>query len=481
MIKASGTRGKYEVKFFYDAQNRLAMRKDHFGNMTQFFYADLKRPHLVTHIYNNADGRSMSLIYDNNDFLIHILVNKDNYYVATDHNGSPTLIFDRYGEVIKEVLRGPYGHIIYDSTPTFYVPVDFQGGILDPLTGLLHMGDKLYDSLTGRWMTPRYENVLNHVNDVKYLHLYQFNNNDPVNLHKKQQNKYDTPDWIASQGIDIETMGLGRPSSVMQTANGFHERPNIDKFALLPQLPSVPLISGYACSVQRKLRNFARLSSVDRSRVKQEDLLAANQLTTLHVPLGQGITISQIDGKAIVRNVEKANPINRDVYTSVFNNTQLLDVHLVMHGLDVFYFVKDSAWKYNDDVTQLQRLGSSINVTFHNDHSGQYSDIRIHTQHAVLSIRYGAQGNKEHQRILRHAKKHAVSQRWAQERELLSHDQTGQLEWNDKEKDEIIRTGSAPGYRGDYYHDVLVYPELSDDPANIVLHKNIKQVNHDEM
>ncbi|XP_028967535.1 teneurin-m [Galendromus occidentalis] len=481
LIKASGTRGKYEVKYFYDAQNRLAMRKDHFGNMTQFFYADLTRPHLVTHIYNNADGRSMSLIYDNNDFLIHILVNKDSYYVATDHNGSPTLIFDRYGEVIKEVLRGPYGHIIYDSTPTFYVPVDFQGGILDPLTLLLHIGDKVYDSLTGKWMTPRYENVLNHVNDIRHLHLYQFNNNDPVNLHKKQQNKFDTPDWIASQGIDIETMGLGRPSSVMRTANGFHDsRNNIDKFSVLPQLPSVPLISGYVCSVQRKLANFARLSSVDRSRVKQEDFLGANQLTTLHVPLGSGITISEMKGRAVVRSVDKANQINKDVYMAVFNNTQLVNLHLVMHGLDVFYFLKETTWKFDDDITQLQRLGSSINMTHHTDHGNQFSDIRIHTPYAVLSIRYGSQMAKEHQRILRHAKKHAVTQRWAQERELLSRDQTGQLEWTEKEKDDIIRTGSAPGYRGDYYHDVASYPELADDPANIVLHRNQKR-DHDEM
>ncbi|OQR66691.1 teneurin-3-like [Tropilaelaps mercedesae] len=478
LIKAmSGTRGKYEVKYFYDAQNRLAMRKDHFGNMTQFFYADLTRPHLVTHIYNNADGRSMSLIYDNNDYLIHILVNKDNFYVATDHNGSPTLIFDRYGEVVKEVLRGPYGHIIYDSTPTFYVPVDFQGGILDPLTLLLHMGDKVYDSLTGKWMTPRYENVLNHVNDVRHLHLYQFNNNDPVNLHKKQQNKYETPDWIASQGIDITTLGLGRPSSVVRTANGFHERPVTDRFELLPQLPSVPLISAYACAVRRKLANFARLSSVDRSRVKQEDFLSANQLSTLHVPLGPGITISQSEGRARVRAVDKSNPINRDVFTAVFNNTQLVDVHLVMHGIDVFYFVKDATWKYDDDLTQLQRLGTAINVTHHSDHANQYSDIRVHTTFAVLSIRYGAQMAKEQQRILRHAKKHAVSQRWAQERELLSRDhgstrrQSG-VDWTDKEKDDIIRTGSAPGYRGDYHHDVTVYPELADDPANIILHRN---------
>lgn len=190
LTKAYRTRrGKYEVRYFYDARSRLAMRKDHFGNMTQFFYADPAKPHLVTHVYNNADGRSMSLVYDSNDFLIHILVNKDGFYVATDHNGSPTLVFDKYGEVVKEVYRGPYGHIIYDSTPVFYVPVDFQGGIFDPLTGLIHFGERIYDSLMGKWMTPQWEEVLQQASNVRRLHLYQFNQNDPVNLKNEQSSK----------------------------------------------------------------------------------------------------------------------------------------------------------------------------------------------------------------------------------------------------------------------------------------------------
>ncbi|CAN8012295.1 unnamed protein product [Ixodes pacificus] len=50
-------------------------------------------------------------------------------------------------------------------------------------------------------------------------------------------------------------------------------------------------------------------------------------------------------GRAVIRTVDKADPIQRDVYTSVFNNSLLLDLHLVMHGQDVFYFVKDSTWR----------------------------------------------------------------------------------------------------------------------------------------
>lgn len=186
-------RGRYEVRYFYDARGRLAMRKDHLGNMTQFFYADPARPRLVTHVYNNADGRGMTLLYDERGFLLQLrLNNRDALYVACDQAGSPTLVFDRHGEALKEVYRGPYGHIIYDSAPLLYVPVDFRGGILDPLTGLVHFGERIYDSLMGRWMTPQWERALR-LRDVRDLHLYQFNRNDPVNLRQPE----DAPDGTA--------------------------------------------------------------------------------------------------------------------------------------------------------------------------------------------------------------------------------------------------------------------------------------------
>ncbi|XP_040063442.2 teneurin-m [Ixodes scapularis] len=474
LTKAYRTRrGKYEVRYFYDARSRLAMRKDHFGNMTQFFYADPANPRLVTHVYNNADGRSMSLVYDTNDFLIHVLVNKDSYYVATDHNGSPTLVFDKYGEVVKEVYRGPYGHIIYDSTPLFYVPVDFQGGIFDPLTGLIHFGERIYDSLMGKWMTPQWEEVLQQASNVRKLHLYQFNQNDPVNLKRDRRSKMDLNDWIQKQGIDISSLGLGRPP-ILRGAPALLF-PGSRTYNL--PLPSVPLVSGYGCAVRRRLESFAQLSSVEKSKVKREQSAdnAVPNLSTLNVPFGRGITVSRMSGRAVIRTVDKADPIQRDVYTSVFNNSLLLDLHLVMHGQDVFYFVKDSTWRFHEDITQLQRLGTAINTTVHQsktDEGAQVSDVRIHTAHAILNIRYGTVPHRERLRLLWHAKKHAVSQRWAQERQVLLTDQHGgALGWTDKDKEHILRTGSVPGYRGDYYHDVDSFPELADDPSNIVFRK----------
>ncbi|GIY23374.1 teneurin-a [Caerostris extrusa] len=154
LTKASRN-GRYDVEYYYNTRGMIAVRKDNFGNLTQFFYSDLSKPDKVTHIYNNNDGKTTSFLYDDRGFLIFMVVNKEAYYIATDHNGSPLLVFDRKGgEVVKEVHRGPYGHVLFDSNPHFYLPIDFQAGILDPLTGMLHFGEMIYDSLAGQWLTP---------------------------------------------------------------------------------------------------------------------------------------------------------------------------------------------------------------------------------------------------------------------------------------------------------------------------------------
>lgn len=76
--------------------------------------------------------------------------------------------------------------------------------------------------------------------------------------------------------------------------------------------------------------------------------------------------------------------------------------------------------------------------------------------------------------MLRHAKKHAIGQRWAQERELLANIRENTNKWSESEKELLLSTGSVPGLRADYYHDPGVYPGLADDPSNVIFHKQNK-------
>ena len=188
---------RHQIDYTYDYRGRLVVRRDQAGNVTQFFYGDPARPHLVTHALS-AGGQVISLLYDDvDDSLLSVRLNGGGpassepnsvYYVVCDQSRSPLLVFDARGSVVKELHRSPYGHVLFDSNPAFYLPVDFQGGIADPLTNLVHFpaaAGRVYDTLTGRWMTPVLDPKAfllqrNLVERPRLLHQYQFNGNDPI-------------------------------------------------------------------------------------------------------------------------------------------------------------------------------------------------------------------------------------------------------------------------------------------------------------
>jgi len=136
-LKRVWKHGRFDVEYLYDHESRLVGRKDNHGNLTQFFYSDVDHPDLVTFIYSHRENRLLHLVYDDAQRLIFFQVNRNQkYYVATDSVGTPMLIFNQYGQVVREVSRSPYGHIVYDSDPYFYLPIDYCGGIHDKVSQL---------------------------------------------------------------------------------------------------------------------------------------------------------------------------------------------------------------------------------------------------------------------------------------------------------------------------------------------------------
>jgi RHS repeat-associated protein len=73
--------------------------------------------------------------------------------VATDQVGSPRVVSDATGTVVKTVDYDAFGHVRMDSAASFSVPLGFAGGLADPVTGLLRFGLRDYDPVTGRWTT----------------------------------------------------------------------------------------------------------------------------------------------------------------------------------------------------------------------------------------------------------------------------------------------------------------------------------------
>ncbi len=176
---------KYRVWYNYDFRGRLAVWRDDQGNVSQFFYTNPLKPHLLTHLHMPKLGRTVRLHYDDNDHLISMETPDQRWYVATDENGTPLVVFNVHGTVVKLVERTPFGRLIQDSDPGVYIGVDFRGGIVNPHTGLVHFGDRVYDPTIAQWLTPEWERLATHLRRPQDVFLYRFHNNDPVNSDNK--------------------------------------------------------------------------------------------------------------------------------------------------------------------------------------------------------------------------------------------------------------------------------------------------------
>jgi RHS repeat-associated protein len=74
------------------------------------------------------------------------------YYILVDQIGTPRVITDEGGNVVKEIVYDSYGNELTDSNPSLQVPFGFAGGLKDNDTGLIRFGYRDYDPEMGRWM-----------------------------------------------------------------------------------------------------------------------------------------------------------------------------------------------------------------------------------------------------------------------------------------------------------------------------------------
>ncbi|XP_037506639.1 teneurin-m isoform X6 [Rhipicephalus sanguineus] len=463
---------QYEVQYVYDAQNRLIARKDHRGNITQFIYADLQRPTAITHMHYPKDSLTFVLIYDTLGHLIYMQQGNNKFYVACDHLGSPVAVFSSEGTIIKEIQRNPFGKVTYDSNPEFFLPVDFQGGLRDPVTQLIHFGGRVYDALGVQWLTPNWESMPTLLQKPYDIHLYRFHGNDPINPAQADGGHLnDLPAWMSALGYDMRRV-LVAPQTRCP--------PDTRVGAPVPE--AVPVISGLSCMADIVQAEFYRFSTVPKTAVKLDSSSFQrhinSRVSNLPSVLGDGILLSRGEAhRAAVHVVSESSPILRDVMVAIFNDTLIVDVHFSLHGQDSFFFVQPQLSKAEEDWVQLGRLGTMFNITKHVVESegvggprGQV-DIRMHSTSVVLNIRYGTSLQEERHRLMRHARRRAVDDAWTQELELVRNGHKGSNDWTKGEREELMATGMVARYFGTDVHDIEKYPELADDPSNVAFRK----------
>ncbi|MDZ7769211.1 MAG: RHS repeat-associated core domain-containing protein [Woeseiaceae bacterium] len=160
------------VRYNYDGLGRMTARTVG-GETTQYLYGDPLAPFMLTHT-RAPDATLTTYYYDEYGVLLGLERDGSLYYVAVDQVGSPRVVFDGSGTVVREIDYDPWGGVASDSDPAFALAIGYAGGIADPVTGLTRFGFRLYEPESGRWMTAdpiRFDGGGN---------LYRYAGNNPV-------------------------------------------------------------------------------------------------------------------------------------------------------------------------------------------------------------------------------------------------------------------------------------------------------------
>jgi RHS repeat-associated protein len=146
----SATVGGTAETYSYDGFGRLVARTVG-GTTWQYLYGNPEQQLQVTAAVE-PDGTLDTLSYTDTGYLYSILRGATRYYVSTDQVGSPRVVTDAAGNVVKKVDYSAFGETLSDSAPSFELPLGYAGGIADPQAEIVHMGLRPYDPASGRFM-----------------------------------------------------------------------------------------------------------------------------------------------------------------------------------------------------------------------------------------------------------------------------------------------------------------------------------------
>ena len=165
--------GVQTITYSYDALRRRVARTDGSGTY-QYLYGDPGNPFRITQMRSPA-GQLTSYYYDEEGLLFAMQRGTQRYYVAVDPVGTPRLVTDANGTIVKQMEWDAFGGLVSDSAPAFDLPIGFAGGLRDAASGLVNFGFRDYDPASGRWTTrdpARYEGG--------QFNLYVYVGNNPV-------------------------------------------------------------------------------------------------------------------------------------------------------------------------------------------------------------------------------------------------------------------------------------------------------------
>uniref|UniRef100_A0A8C1LWS4 Teneurin transmembrane protein 3 n=1 Tax=Cyprinus carpio TaxID=7962 RepID=A0A8C1LWS4_CYPCA len=461
--KASG----WTIQYRYDGLGRRLASRNSLGQHLQFFYADLNYPTRITHVYNHSSSEITSLYYDLQGHLFAMEISSgEEFYIACDNTGTPLAVFSSNGLLLKQVQYTAYGEIYFDSNPDFQLVIGFHGGLYDPLTRLLHFGERDYDIQAGRWTTPDISTWTRVGKDPAPFNLYMFRNNNPISkVHEVKEYVTDVNIWLVTFGFHLHNVIPGFPIPKFDLT-----QPSLEmrKSQLWDDLPVCSLMSS---SVLHKLLGW--ISYLAGFREKPWLWFA-----TVKSLIGKGVMLAITSKGQVATNA--LNIANEDcikVATVLNNAFYLEDLHFTVEGRDTHYFIKTSLPESDLGALRLtsgrKSLENGVNVTVSqsttvvNGRTRRFADVELQYGALALHVRYGMTLDEEKARVLEQARQRALSSAWAREQQRVRDGEEGVRLWTEGEKRQLLSSGKVLGYDGYYVLSVEQYPELADSANNI--------------
>ncbi|XP_061642682.1 teneurin-1 isoform X2 [Phyllopteryx taeniolatus] len=471
---------EHTVWYRYDGLGRRVATKTSQGEQLQFFYADLSYPTRVSHLYNHSSSLITSLYYDLQGHLIAMeLSSGEEYYVACDSVGTPRAVFSSKGRLVKEILYTPYGEVYQDTNPDFQLIIGFHGGLYDPLTRLVHLGRRDYDTLAGRWTSPNHELWAELSKEPRPFNLYAFKNNCPVGkVEEVTQFTTDIGSWLQLFGFQLHNVVPGFPKPEISHMEQTYELMKTQ--TKTQDWDSSKVVLGIQCELRRQLRRFISLERLP--------LVSTPVGSTCHRPtrpppfgsrpflLGPSIRFAISHNRVSAEVIGVASEDSRRVAAILNGAIHLSGLSFTVHGCDTHHFLQSRP--IEEDLALGLGVGgrvleSGVNVSVSqmsamvNGRTRRFADITLQQGALCLCIRYGGSEEEERERVREEARRRAVEVAWIHEKKRVELGDAGSRPWSDVEKQQLLSAGRVQGYDGYYSLPIEQHPELSDCAYNI--------------
>ena len=442
--------------------------------VTQYFYADIRYPNRVTHVQSPRSGLTQRLLYDEQGHLVALETKDQRLYVATDHLGSPMLIFRTDGTVDKAMKYSAFGLSLADSSPVMVLPVGYRGGI-NIGAGLVLIEQRVYDLFTHQWLNPDWERLQNDLEHPNDIYVYRFNRNDPVNDHTKAityEQASNLNHWAKLYGYDLK--------HVIEAPQKPHVQCQVQNVDLLA--PDLKLGSGLETAISNAQKSLYDLSFIPVPPFK--DRLVLNpSLASSGSGFGPGFLLTSMASNGLTyANVIEGTPgVTQTIFLSLLNGSKLLDEMSFFDNADksVFYFAKKTGTASDiaealmaSDMDNVNRLAGQFEVDVNAMQRGK--DLMIKNDELELHVFYSDNPSIQlsSDKVLLEATEATMSAAWIREQRLVAQGFTGYGDWTSAQIQELLanRPPNKPvdirGYEAVEIQPHQRYPHLIRDESN---------------